>query len=43
MPLSERAFGSAGGQPVCLGHIDCDNEPTGVLGCRSPRWLRKGH
>ncbi len=28
------------GQPVCLGHVDCYNEPIEVLGTTSQHWLR---
>jgi hypothetical protein len=28
------------GEPACLGHIDCYNEPIRVLGCTSQHWLR---
>jgi hypothetical protein len=28
------------GRPVCVGHIDCYNEPVRVLGCTSQHWLR---
>jgi hypothetical protein len=29
-----------GGRPVCLGHIDCYNEPVRVLGFVSQHWMR---
>lgn len=28
------------GRPVCLGHIDCYNEPITVMGCPSQHWVR---
>jgi hypothetical protein len=28
------------GEPACVGHIDCYNEPIQVLGCTSQHWLR---
>lgn len=27
-------------RPVCLGHVDCYNEPVEVLGCVSQHWVR---
>jgi len=28
------------GRPVCLGHIDCYNDPIQVAGCTSQHWVR---
>jgi hypothetical protein len=28
------------GRPVCLGHIDCFNEPVAILGFRAQHWVR---
>jgi hypothetical protein len=30
------------GRPVCLGHIDCYNEPVEVMGFRTQHWVRTG-
>lgn len=31
------------GRPVCLGHIDCYNQPIEILGFRSQHWMRTGY
>ena len=31
---------SIAGMPVCLGHIDCYNDPVGILAFRSQHWMR---
>ena len=30
-------------RPVCLGHIDCYNQPIEVAGCRSQHWMPARH
>jgi len=33
-------LGAMNGRPVCLGHLDCYNEPIDVLAYRSQHWVR---
>lgn len=35
-----QVLAAVAGRAVCLGHIDCYNEPIEVCGCRSQHWLR---
>jgi hypothetical protein len=35
-----QVLAAAADRPVCLGHIDCYNEPIRVWGCQSQHWMR---
>ncbi len=38
--FNNRMLSTIVGRPVCLGHIDCYNEPVGLLSFRSQHWIR---
>jgi hypothetical protein len=33
-------LGAASGRPLCVGHIDCYNEPVTILGIETQHWIR---
>jgi hypothetical protein len=38
--FDERMLRAVSQRPVCLGHVDCLNEPIGILSFKSQHWIR---